>query len=127
MIGCYFGLKKHAYESVRRGFAQSLDSLGPFRFRKNKGKLACRYLVKFMNYPVFDAKWIEEDLVDTPQLLELYLEVFGLAPTIPTIPKVHKSMGRIWCSACCTRGEPLHSFVTDCLAGMKSTNFSARF
>ncbi|MCO5583872.1 hypothetical protein L7F22_037787 [Adiantum nelumboides] len=47
---------------------------------KNKGKVRRRFLVKFMNYPTLDAKWMEEeDLADTPQIVNLYLEAFGLA------------------------------------------------
>ncbi|MCO5578808.1 hypothetical protein L7F22_032655 [Adiantum nelumboides] len=46
----------------------------------NKGKVRRRFLVKFKNYPALDAKWIEEeDLADTPQIVNLYLEAFGLA------------------------------------------------
>ena len=42
-----------------------------------------RYLVKFQNYSAMDAKWMEEgDLADSPQLLQLYLEAFGLEPTL---------------------------------------------
>ncbi|MCO5558852.1 hypothetical protein L7F22_012441 [Adiantum nelumboides] len=47
---------------------------------KNKGKVRRRFLVKFKNYPALDAKWMEEeDLADTPQIVNLYLEAFGLA------------------------------------------------
>ncbi|MCO5574376.1 hypothetical protein L7F22_028159 [Adiantum nelumboides] len=47
---------------------------------KNKGKVRRRFLVKFKNYPALDAKWMEEeDLADTPQIVKLYLEAFGLA------------------------------------------------
>ncbi|MCO5599345.1 hypothetical protein L7F22_053446 [Adiantum nelumboides] len=47
---------------------------------KTKGKVRRRFLVKFKNYPALDAKWMEEeDLADTPQILKLYLEAFGLA------------------------------------------------
>ncbi|MCO5581869.1 hypothetical protein L7F22_035758 [Adiantum nelumboides] len=47
---------------------------------KNKGKVQRRFLVKFKNYPALDAKWMEEeDLADTPQIVNLYLEAFGLA------------------------------------------------
>ncbi|MCO5587639.1 hypothetical protein L7F22_041589 [Adiantum nelumboides] len=46
---------------------------------KNKGKVRRRFLVKFKNYPALDAKWMEEeDLADTPQIVNLYLETFGL-------------------------------------------------
>ncbi|MCO5587719.1 hypothetical protein L7F22_041670 [Adiantum nelumboides] len=49
--------------------------------RKVKGKVARRYLVKFKNYSPMDAKWMEEaELVDSPQLLQLYLEAFQLQP-----------------------------------------------
>ena len=42
-----------------------------------------RYLVKFQNYPAMDTKWMEEgDLADSPQLLQLHLEAFGMEPTL---------------------------------------------
>ncbi|MCO5567427.1 hypothetical protein L7F22_021118 [Adiantum nelumboides] len=45
-----------------------------------KGKARRQFLIKFKNFPAFDAKWMEEeDLADTPQLLKLYLEAFGIA------------------------------------------------
>ncbi|MCO5614519.1 hypothetical protein L7F22_068802 [Adiantum nelumboides] len=45
-----------------------------------KGKARRRFLIKFKNFPAFDAKWMEEeDLADTPQIVKLYLEAFGLA------------------------------------------------
>ncbi|MCO5603092.1 hypothetical protein L7F22_057237 [Adiantum nelumboides] len=51
--------------------------------RKVRGKVARRYLVKLKNYSPMDAKWMEEaELVDSPQLLQLYLEAFQLQPTI---------------------------------------------
>ncbi|MCO5582968.1 hypothetical protein L7F22_036873 [Adiantum nelumboides] len=51
--------------------------------RKVKGKVARRYLVKFENHSPMDAKWIEEaELVDLPQLLQLYLEAFQLQPIV---------------------------------------------
>ncbi|MCO5598929.1 hypothetical protein L7F22_053028 [Adiantum nelumboides] len=51
--------------------------------RKVKGKVARRYLVKFKDYSPMDAKWIKEaELVDSPQLLRLYLEAFQLQPTV---------------------------------------------
>ncbi|MCO5573558.1 hypothetical protein L7F22_027329 [Adiantum nelumboides] len=51
--------------------------------RRQGGKLVCRYLVNFKNNSAMDLKWMEEaDLVDTPQILELYLEAFSLQPTI---------------------------------------------
>ncbi len=51
--------------------------------RKVRGKVLRRYLVKFKNYSAMDAKWMEEgDLADSPQLLQLYLEAFGLEPTL---------------------------------------------
>ncbi|MCO5574639.1 hypothetical protein L7F22_028428 [Adiantum nelumboides] len=47
---------------------------------KNKGKVQRRFLVKFKNYLALDAKWMEEeDLANTPQIVNLYLEAFGLA------------------------------------------------
>ncbi|MCO5560378.1 hypothetical protein L7F22_013993 [Adiantum nelumboides] len=46
---------------------------------KNKGKVRRQFLVKFKNYPALDAKWMEEDLAYTPQIVNLYLEAFGLA------------------------------------------------
>ncbi|MCO5560918.1 hypothetical protein L7F22_014538 [Adiantum nelumboides] len=47
---------------------------------KNKGKVRRQFLVKFKNYPALNAKWMEEeDLADTPQIVNLYLEAFGLA------------------------------------------------
>ncbi|MCO5569420.1 hypothetical protein L7F22_023132 [Adiantum nelumboides] len=46
--------------------------------RKVRGKVARRYLVKFKNYSPMDAKWMEEaELVDSPQLLQLYLEALA--------------------------------------------------
>ncbi|MCO5548471.1 hypothetical protein L7F22_029128 [Adiantum nelumboides] len=51
--------------------------------RRVRGKVARRYLVKFKNYSPMDAKWMEEaELVDSPQLLQLYLETFQLQPTV---------------------------------------------
>ncbi|MCO5572734.1 hypothetical protein L7F22_026493 [Adiantum nelumboides] len=51
--------------------------------RKMKGKVAKRYLVKFRNYPPMDAKWMEEgELAESPNVLSLYLEAFGLQPTL---------------------------------------------
>ncbi|RYA48578.1 chromo domain-containing protein, partial [Enterobacter cloacae complex sp. CH23B] len=51
--------------------------------RKVRGKVARRYLVKFKNYPSLDAKWMEEsELVDSPQLLQLYLEAFQMEPIV---------------------------------------------
>ncbi|MCO5581671.1 hypothetical protein L7F22_035560 [Adiantum nelumboides] len=51
--------------------------------RKVKGKVARRYLVKFGNYPPMDAKWMEEgELTESPTVLSLYLEAFGLQPTL---------------------------------------------
>ncbi|MCO5599330.1 hypothetical protein L7F22_053431 [Adiantum nelumboides] len=51
--------------------------------RKVKGKVARRYLVKFRNYPPMDAKWMEEgELPESPTVLSLYLEAFGLQPTL---------------------------------------------
>ncbi|MCO5575944.1 hypothetical protein L7F22_029751 [Adiantum nelumboides] len=51
--------------------------------RKVNGKVARHYLVKFKNYSPTDAKWMEEvELVDSPQLLQLYLEAFQLQPTV---------------------------------------------
>ncbi|MCO5578132.1 hypothetical protein L7F22_031970 [Adiantum nelumboides] len=51
--------------------------------RKVKGKVARRYLVKFKNYPPMDAKWMEEgELAESPTVLSLYLEAFGLQPTL---------------------------------------------
>ncbi|MCO5571382.1 hypothetical protein L7F22_025122 [Adiantum nelumboides] len=48
--------------------------------KKKKGKARKRFLIEFKNFPAFDAKWMEEeDLADTPQILKLYLEAFGLA------------------------------------------------
>ncbi|MCO5552906.1 hypothetical protein L7F22_006425 [Adiantum nelumboides] len=45
-----------------------------------KGKARRRFLIEFKNFPAFDAKWMEEeDLADTPQILKLYLEAFGIA------------------------------------------------
>ncbi|RYA67892.1 hypothetical protein DD598_26520, partial [Enterobacter cloacae complex sp. 2DZ2F16B1] len=41
-----------------------------------KGKVRRRFLVKFKNFPAFDAKWMEEkDLADTPRIVKLYLDV----------------------------------------------------
>ncbi|MCO5577168.1 hypothetical protein L7F22_030992 [Adiantum nelumboides] len=51
--------------------------------RKVRGKVVRRYLVKFKNYSPMDAKWMEEAaLVDSPQLLQLYLEAFQLQPKV---------------------------------------------
>ncbi|MCO5601610.1 hypothetical protein L7F22_055733 [Adiantum nelumboides] len=44
-----------------------------------KGKARRQFLIKFKNFPAFDAKWMdEEDLADAPQILKLYLEAFGV-------------------------------------------------
>ncbi|MCO5598435.1 hypothetical protein L7F22_052530 [Adiantum nelumboides] len=44
--------------------------------RKVIGKFARCYLVKFKNYSPTNAKWMEEaELIDSPQFLQLYLEV----------------------------------------------------
>ncbi|MCO5559909.1 hypothetical protein L7F22_013513 [Adiantum nelumboides] len=51
--------------------------------RKVRGKVTRCYLVKFKNYSPMDAKWMEEaELVDSPRLLQLYLEAFQLQPTV---------------------------------------------
>ncbi|MCO5610823.1 hypothetical protein L7F22_065065 [Adiantum nelumboides] len=51
--------------------------------RKVRGKFARSYLVKFKNYSPMDAKWMEEvKFVDSPQLLQLYLEAFQLHSTV---------------------------------------------
>ncbi|MCO5577470.1 hypothetical protein L7F22_031303 [Adiantum nelumboides] len=51
--------------------------------RKVRGKVARRYSVKFKSYSPMDAKWMEEaELVDSPQLLQLYLEAFQLQSTV---------------------------------------------
>ena len=51
--------------------------------RKVRGKVSRRYLVKFKNYSTMDAKWMDEgDLADSPQVLKLYLEAFGLELTL---------------------------------------------
>ncbi|MCO5592304.1 hypothetical protein L7F22_046304 [Adiantum nelumboides] len=51
--------------------------------RKVKGKVARCYLVKFRNYPPMDAKWMEEgELAELSTVLSLYLEAFGLQPTL---------------------------------------------
>ena len=60
-----------------------LEQIVAHKERKVRGKVMRRYLVKFQNYPAMDAKWMEEgDLADSPQLLQLYLEAFGLEPTL---------------------------------------------
>ncbi|MCO5569394.1 hypothetical protein L7F22_023106 [Adiantum nelumboides] len=57
-----------------------LEQILAHKDTKNKGKVRRRFLVKFKNYPALDAKWMEEeDLADTPQIVNLYLEAFGLA------------------------------------------------
>ncbi|MCO5558610.1 hypothetical protein L7F22_012196 [Adiantum nelumboides] len=105
---CSYVLRRHAYgrKRERRGFFQSLVSgdvpddgepdeqpevegneeilvherILAHKDTKNKGKVRRRFLVKFKNYPALDAKWMEEeDLADTPQIVNLYLEAFGLA------------------------------------------------
>ena len=59
--------------------------------RKVKGKVARRYLVKFKNYPPMDAKWMEEyELLESPNVLQLYLEAFDLPPTYAPIQRVQK-------------------------------------
>ncbi|MCO5606894.1 hypothetical protein L7F22_061085 [Adiantum nelumboides] len=59
--------------------------------RKVKGKVARRYLVKFKNYPPMDAKWMEEsELQESPNILQLYLEAFGLNPTYSPMPIISK-------------------------------------
>ncbi|MCO5611864.1 hypothetical protein L7F22_066123 [Adiantum nelumboides] len=53
-----------------------LEQILAHKDTKNKGKVRRRFLVKFKNY----AKWMEEeDLADTPHIVNLYLEAFGLA------------------------------------------------
>ncbi|MCO5589007.1 hypothetical protein L7F22_042971 [Adiantum nelumboides] len=68
--------------------------------RKMKGKLVRKYLVKFRNYPALDAKWMEEDMAESPHLLELYLTAFGLAPTLPPRVQgdsvVESNAGQVW-------------------------------
>ncbi|MCO5594577.1 hypothetical protein L7F22_048609 [Adiantum nelumboides] len=60
-----------------------LEQILAHKDRKVRGKVARRYLVKFKNYSPMDAKWMEEaELVDSPQLLQLYLEAFQLQPTV---------------------------------------------
>lgn len=55
--------------------------------RKIRVKVMCRYLVKFHNNSHMDAKWIKEgNLVDSPKILSLYLEVFGLEPILDEAP-----------------------------------------
>ena len=50
--------------------------------RKVKGRVARRYRVKFKNYSVFYAQRMEEEeLANSPQVLQLYLEAFNLQPT----------------------------------------------
>ncbi|MCO5606936.1 hypothetical protein L7F22_061127 [Adiantum nelumboides] len=45
-----------------------------------KGKARRGFLIRFKNFPAFDAKWMEEeDLANTPQIVKIYLEAFGLA------------------------------------------------
>ena len=45
--------------------------------RKIRGRVMRRYLVKLKNYSPMDAKWMEEDeLADSPQILQLYLDAF---------------------------------------------------
>ncbi|MCO5603039.1 hypothetical protein L7F22_057182 [Adiantum nelumboides] len=57
-----------------------LEQILAHKDTKNKGKVRRRFLVKFKNYPALDAKWMEEeDLADTPQLVNLHLKAFGLA------------------------------------------------
>ncbi|MCO5562048.1 hypothetical protein L7F22_015674 [Adiantum nelumboides] len=57
-----------------------LEQILAHKDMKTKGKVRRRFLVKFKNYPALDAKWMEEeDLADTPQIVKLYLEAFGLA------------------------------------------------
>ncbi|MCO5572940.1 hypothetical protein L7F22_026701 [Adiantum nelumboides] len=59
--------------------------------RKVKGKVARRYLVKFKNYPPMDAKWMEEsELQESPNILQLYLEAFGLNPTYSPMAIISK-------------------------------------
>ena len=49
--------------------------------KKLRGRVTRRYLVKFRNYFPLHAMWLEEDeLTDSPQLLQLYLEAFQLEP-----------------------------------------------
>ena len=49
---------------------------------KIKGKVSRRYFVKFQNYSLMDAKWIEDDLANHPPLLQLYLDAFQLELTL---------------------------------------------
>ncbi|MCO5598966.1 hypothetical protein L7F22_053065 [Adiantum nelumboides] len=60
-----------------------LEQILGHKDRKVRGKVARRYLVKFKNYSPMDAKWMEvAEFVDSPQLLQLYLEAFQLQPTV---------------------------------------------
>ncbi|MCO5598173.1 hypothetical protein L7F22_052265 [Adiantum nelumboides] len=60
-----------------------LEQILAHKDRKIRGKVARRDLGKFKNYSLMDAKWMEEaELVDSPQLLQLYLEAFQLLPTV---------------------------------------------
>ncbi|MCO5613107.1 hypothetical protein L7F22_067381 [Adiantum nelumboides] len=71
---------------------------------KTKGKVRRRFLVKFKNYPALDAKWMEEeDLADTPQIVNLYLEAFGLAWFYPKGIQ-NSAWPEIWCSGMHKRG-----------------------
>ena len=60
-----------------------LEQILAHKDRKVKGKVARRFLVKFKNYSPMDAKWMDEDeLADSPQILQLYKEAFLLEPTV---------------------------------------------
>ncbi|MCO5578196.1 hypothetical protein L7F22_032034 [Adiantum nelumboides] len=71
---------------------------------KMKGKVQRKFLVKFKNYLALDAKWMEEeDLADTPQIVKLYLEAFGLAQFYPKGTQ-NSAWPEIWCSGIHKRG-----------------------
>ena len=47
------------------------------------GKVQRKFLVKFKNYPIRDAKWMEaSDLADSLPILNAYLDAFQLRTTV---------------------------------------------
>ena len=43
--------------------------------------------MKFQNSSPMDANWMEEgDLADSPNVSQLYLDAFGLEPTLEQVP-----------------------------------------
>ena len=56
-----------------------LEQIISHQDRNVKGRVVRHYRVKSKNFSALDAQWMEEDeLEDSPLVLQLYLEAFGL-------------------------------------------------